>query len=209
MARPNMRHKVNMKTRINFVFVLVFVAFILQAIRNGAPNSTEFRFRTNGDVAYVYGTTDEFALGKMRTFLSNHPEVDTLVLRQMSGTIDAVTNEKVARLIRKNRLNTHLEKRSRIASGAVDLFLAGVNRTMECGAMIGVHSWSSSAGYSPRDSIWDEHQGRQERFLADMGINPEFYVFTREAAPPEDVHIMSIDEINRFELLSEPSDCAS
>ena len=79
---------------------------------------------------------------------------------------------------------------------------------MECGARIGVHSWKSELGYSPRDVGWDEHQKRHESFLRDMGVDPSFYVFTREAAPPESLHVLSYDEIERFDLLTEPANCS-
>ena len=40
-----------------------------------------------------------------------------------------------------------------------------------------------------------------------MGIDPAFYAYTRVAAEPEDIHYMSVEDINRFGLTSEPLDC--
>ena len=61
----------------------------------------------------------------------------------MEGSIDDHTMIKLAYYVRKKWLNTKLLSYSDINSGAVDLFLAGVERTMEKGAHIGVHSWSN------------------------------------------------------------------
>ena len=118
----------------------------------------------------------------------------------------------LARDIRKRGLNTHLDKNSAIASGAVDLFLAGKQRTMECGALIGVHAWSIGGAretirVSPRDMGHDRRQKYHENFLRDMGIDPAFYAYTRAAAEPEDIHYMSVEDINRFGLTSEPLEC--
>lgn len=193
--------------RITFVFVLVGAAFLIALFQEPVNNPGRLQFKASGDVAYGYGTSNSKSLDDMRRFLNENPDVKTLVLTMMPGTQDADLNIRIARLIRRRGLNTHLRADSRIASGAVDLFLAGNERTMECGAQIGVHSWSSSLGYAPGEVGWDERQRYHETFLRDMGIDPEFYVFTREAAPPEGIYILTPEDINRFDLLSEPLNC--
>jgi len=157
--------------------------------------------------AYGYGVTDDRSTRLVGKLLSENPQVETLVLKYMPGTQDADMNLRLARRIRKAGLNTHLEADSRIASGAVDLFLAGVGRTMECGALIGVHSWGVSDVYDAQDAIFDDRRKRQEKFLRDMGVDERFYVFTREAAPAADIHILTMEEIRRFGLLTEDPNC--
>ena len=126
---------------------------------------------------------------------------------KMPGTKNADMNIRIAREIRKRGLKTHLPKNGFIASGAVDLFLAGTQRTMDCGGMIGVHSWGLTGDrtgrISPKTIGVDRRQKFHEKFLRDMGIDPAFYVFTREAAEPNDLHFMSAEEISRFGLLTE------
>ena len=83
---------------------------------------------------------------------------------------------------------------------------------MECGAIIGVHSWSISGAretirISPQDMGADQFQKHHEDFLRDMGIDPAFYAFTRAAAEPEHIHYMSMDEIRRFDLLTQYPEC--
>jgi len=192
--------------QIIVAIVMLFGAFvaIFEAIK---PDRNLLRFEIIGQKAYGFGHTDDRSVGQITEFLSDNPKFETLILKSMSGTIDADMNLRLARRIRKLGLHTHLDGNSYIASGAVDLFLAGVKRTMDCGARIGVHRWSYGKGTDPVKTGFDPRQRRHENFLKDMGIDPEFYVFTREAAPPTSVHILTPDEINRFGLLSTPTTC--
>ena len=171
------------------------------------PDNGLLKFRVKGERAYGYGDTTAMSVSMVRNFLSDNPQLSTLVLKKMPGTRDADMNIRIAREIRKRGLNTHLDSNSFIASGAVDLFLAGVERTMECGALIGVHSWGLTGDrtgqISPRTIGVDRRQKFHEDFLRDMGIDPDFYVFTREAAPPDDLYFLTPDDIARFGLLTE------
>jgi len=93
---------------------------------------------------------------------------------------------------------------SQIDSGGVDLFLAGVERTMQDGARIGVHSWSDGTNDAtdfPRDSL-EHDQNRQ--YIEDMVGSDDFYWFTIEAAPASSIYEMTNDEIVRFGLLTAP-----
>lgn len=201
-----------MKTQQIITAVLLAIGAVV-AIRGAMkPDLGLLKFKVKDSRAYGYGFTDDRSVGIVKALVRDNPQVETLVLKHMSGTRDSTRNVLIARDIRKNRLNTHLEKNSVIASGAVDLFLAGETRTMECGALIGVHSWSISGSndrirISPKDLGYDRSQKYHEDFLRDMGIDPAFYAYTRAAAEPEDIHYMSVEEINRFGLTSEPLEC--
>jgi len=200
-----------MKTQqiIGILMAVVAVVAVRGAMK---PNLGLLKFKVDDNLAYGYGFTDDRSLGVVRDLIKENSQVDTLVLKKMSGTRDSARNIILARDIRKRGLKTHLDRNSVIASGAVDLFLAGTRRTMDCGALIGVHSWSISGSnenvrISPKDIGYDRSQKYHESFLRDMGIDPSFYTFTREAAEPEDMHYMSVEEINRFGLTSEPLVC--
>ena len=131
-----------MKTQQIITGVLLAIVAVV-AIRGARkPDLGLLKFKVKDNLAYGYGYTDDRSVSVVRKLLKENPQVDTLVLKKMSGTRDGDMNIVLARDIRKRGLNTHLEKNSAIASGAVDLFLAGKTRTMECGALIGVHSWS-------------------------------------------------------------------
>lgn len=182
---------------------LVLIAAITARLQ---PQDGLLSFRVVGTQAFGNGYTDTDSARVVRKLVNDHPAVTQLVLQRMSGTQNADANLKIARDIRRFGLATHLEASSYIASGAVDLFLAGTQRTMECGAKIGVHSWAITGGdgqFSPESMGTDTRRRIQERFLRDMGFDPDFYVFTRDAAGPNEIYILTADDIARFGILTE------
>ena len=201
-----------MKTQQIITAILILIGAAVAVYGATRPDVGLLKFKVKDNIAYGYGGTDDRSVAAVKKLMQEHPYVDTLVFKKMPGTSDADMNLRLARDIRRRGLNTHIEANSVIASGAVDLFLAGKKRTMECGALIGVHSWSVSGArstirISPQDMGTDRRQKYHEDFLTDMGIDPAFYAFTRAAAEPENIHYMSMDEIRRFDLLTEYPDC--
>lgn len=169
------------------------------------------RFEVVGSSAYVDGVSDGRSEGAVRALLRDHPQVDRLIFRDMPGTRDVTSNDRLARSIRNAGLTTQLTPSSRIASGAVDLFIAGETRIGACGAMVGVHAWGTD-GYDAQDvkagaMTWDTHRATSRRFLSDMGINPDFYDFRTDAAGSDDIHWMSAAEQNQWGLTTQPLDC--
>lgn len=208
MPAPVLSGKLTPMTRTYLILaVCLIVVFGTAIVSARRPDPDLLRFEASGAVAYGYGTTTDRSVGQMSKFIRRNPDVETLVFRAMPGTKDTRANITIARKIRRAGLATHLERDSIIASGAVDLFIAGTTRTMECGARIGVHSWGSPMGYSAQDVKWDTHKGLHESFLRDMGVDPAFYSFTRNAAPPEGIYWMTPADIARFGLLTEAPNC--
>lgn len=164
----------------------------------------DMAFDVDGEVAYLNGTITDAILCKLKQLHKEHPEVETLVFEDVAGSVDDETNLKAGLLLHKLGYITELEPGSVIASGGVDLFLAGVERYGVPQVEVGVHSWSDSEGNSaldfPRDHA--EHKPYLDYFEA-IGIDPEFYWFTLEAAAPEDIHIMTLEEMARFGVFTE------
>ena len=189
------------------VLILLLVVAAVAVFKVTRPGRGQIRFIADGQTAYVNGGTDSYSYGIVKSFLDENPQVSRLVLERMPGTQDADTNLRIARLIRKRGLSTHATRNSYIASGAVDLFLAGTTRTMECGAKLGVPSWSYRAQnnigvFSPKNLGTDRRHGLHEKFLKDMGIDPAFYTFTREAADADQIYILQPRDLSRFDILT-------
>jgi hypothetical protein len=195
-----------MRIRWDLLALLGVGLVLLSALLLRSPNPDRLRFEVEGNRAYGYGFTDGRSETVIRDLLRKNPQVDTLVLVAMPGTRDVTSNYRLARTIRAAGLKTELLPQSRIASGAVDLFLAGVDRQSACGARIGVHAWGST-GYDAQDVGWDPHRNYSRRFLSDMGIDPDFYDFRTAAAGTNDMHWMRVDEINRWGLTTKPLIC--
>ncbi len=163
----------------------------------------------DGSTARLYGSIKTSSLQTVETFLNRHPDIDTLVFVDMPGSSDDETNLQIAYLMRARGLKTELAANSVIESGAVDLFLAGVERTAECGAQAGVHSWWDTAGYGPREIAPDHPDHRLFLdYYDDMGVPEAFYWFTVEAAPPEDIYYLTPDEMAAYKVVTKPIKCS-
>ena len=190
------------------VLILLLIGAAVAIYQVTRPSVGDLRFRVEGQTAYVNGGTNSKSFGTAKRFFDANPQVNHLVLQRMPGTVDADTNLRIAYMIRQRGLTTHIEKNSYIASGAVDLFLSGAQRTMECGALIGVHSWSYHGRhgigvFSPKNIGYDDRKGVQKLFLRKMGIDPNFYEFTRDSADADDIYILLPKDVARFDLLTE------
>lgn len=187
------------------IIVLLATMFIWEAFRNPTFPDARFHLQVEDTVAYAYGGTDKDSFNDVRRQLDENPQIETIVLKHIPGTTHLGENSRIAQLIRARGIDTHLESGSFIASGGVDLFLAGDERTMECGARIGVHSWRDENGATPASLGHDPIEPRMIAFHDSLGIGPEFYPFTRDSAPHESLYFLTMDDVERFDLLSDES----
>ncbi|MCF4099562.1 hypothetical protein [Maritalea mediterranea] len=161
-------------------------------------------FEVEGNIVHMdYEITSRTYSQFVRLHQQN-PQVDTILMHVIDGSTDDDMMIKLGYYLRKHRFKTMLHSESEIYSGGVDLFLAGVERTMERGAIIGVHSWSDGerdGAEFPRSS--GEH-AKYTRYAHTMLGSDQFYWFTLEAAPADDIHIMSESEIRKYRLLTKP-----
>ena len=160
-------------------------------------------FAVEGEALMMTGEVNSRTLGQFRDVMAAHPDIEVLVLLDVPGSIDDDTNLALGHRVREAGLQTHLRSTSYVASGGVDLFLAGVRRTMEEGAVLGVHGWadltSEAADYPPEAPEHDTYVAYTRRMLG----SDAFYWFTIHAAPSESIHEMSSSEIARYGLLTE------
>ena len=166
-----------------------------------APFSIE-----NDSTISLNGVISSNTLNAFNEVLRQNPDTKWLIFKEAPGSEDDETNVRVGRKLRETGLNTHVEAGGFIASGAVDLFLAGTKRTLGVSTQVGVHSWSdgrNDATDFPMDS--EEHQ-LFIQYYVDIGIRQQlaedFYFFTINAAPADDIHWMTADEIALYEIES-------
>ena len=151
-----------------------------------------------GNEVYLNGTLGTNAYVQFKDLIENHPEVTTIVLENVPGSINDAVNMHTGRIIREAGLNTKVLADSEIASGGVDLFCAGKQRIVTSGARLGIHSWGGdgiSAGELAKDH--PAHQHQIEYFTMCLGTQkgPAFYFRTLEAAPASEIHWMDDTEI--------------
>ncbi|KAK3584231.1 hypothetical protein CHS0354_035312 [Potamilus streckersoni] len=178
---------------------------ILQAdINNAVAGAGTSTLTVKGTEAHINGLLGMRGYVQIRELIKKHPEVKTVVLGRVDGSINDAANMHTGRILRQAGLNTKVLSDSLIASGGVDLFTAGKERIVEKGAKIGVHSWCCvsdlTAGELPKDH--PGHQFQLEYFTMTLGPTdgPAFYFYTLEAAPFDDVHWMSDAEIKKWKV---------
>lgn len=165
----------------------------------GLQGAGTSKLEIKGNEAFLSGDLGTITFYQIERMVAEHPEVKTLVLTQISGSINDQVNVHTGRLVRKAGLTTKVLADSEIASGGVDLFCAGKERIVEKGARIGIHSWCCfndlTAIELPKDH--PAHQDQIQYFTLMMGPEngPAFYFKTLEAAEFDGIYWMTDQEI--------------
>ncbi|MGF1691091.1 alpha/beta hydrolase [Photobacterium kagoshimensis] len=159
---------------------------------------------TSVNEARLDGVICSGSLNAFENMLEHFPSVNTFKIKTIPGSADDETNLALSTVIHANGITTHIMSGGMVASGGTDLFLAGVERTAEDSTpQIGVHSWSSSDGRNgntiPRDD--EEHQSYLDYYQT-ININPDFYWYTLDAAPADNMHWMTVEEMKYFHVLT-------
>ncbi|MFD2739890.1 hypothetical protein ACFSUD_09945 [Sulfitobacter aestuarii] len=184
---------------------LALVALLALSSCNLAANYLEStEFRVAGSRLLMSGTITSATPRQFARVLAANPQITTLVERNVDGSVDDAAMIEMGYRLRRAGLDTHLDGDSQIFSGAVMLFLSGVERTMIRGAVIGVHSWRDSLRDGADYPATSPKHALNRRYVADMLGQDAFYWFTLRAAPSEGMYLLREHEIRDFGLLTRP-----
>lgn len=189
------------------LFVIFLGVFLLMNWNfNLISSSDDMTFTPAGDALIINGETQSDSLVKFRAALKEHPETKKIILSIVPGSDDDDVNLKMAKTIRRHNLSTHLTRNSIIESGGIELFMGGVERTMERGAKVGVHSWSDDDEDYEAQELPKDHPDHKPyiKTYQKLGIPKSFYWFTVNAASSDDMYFMTEEELVRFNLLTQP-----
>ena len=178
------------------VSVTTFLVFLASCSDYYTPVS----FVADGDRIIATGTIDGTTLTAFRDVTADHPQARTLVLQYIEGSVDDDANVVFSREVRNAGFDTVVPSNGLVASGGTDLFLAGIHRTFQPGACVGVHSWAGSGLIPTELPVEDPEHDRYLDYFRDIGVSEEFYWFTLEAAPADSMHWMSASEANSFDM---------
>jgi len=151
----------------------------------------------------IGGRTDNH----FNNLVKKHTNVKWIELGHCPGSKNDEVNLVVAKKMYDLGMNTKVYSDSEIASGAVDLFLAGNERIVQADAKIGVHSWAGD-NKIPTELALDaiEHDLYID-FYKSVGMTDsearEFYFFTIESAAANDIHWMTPEEIKHFDIATD------
>ena len=184
---------------------VIFVVFFFTDVKMMYWNSQMIgKYTVQGTNLYMDGILNSNTYTQIKNLLDQNPQVDTIILVNVNGSIDSNNTMELGYLIRERGLNTHLKHDSFIVSGGVTLFIAGVERTMEGNPIVGIHSWSTFfSSVDGRDLLTNEptHQ-IFVKYHQDMLGHDEFYWFALDAAPSNDYHYMTEREMRQYGLLT-------
>lgn len=173
----------------------------------GGVDYDPMRFEVEGDRIVALGVIDGSTPAAFREVMADAPDATDLELRNVPGSADDEANLQLARLVRDAGLSTIVPADGMVASGGTDLFLAGVDRVLQPGACVGVHSWATGDGDQGRDVPRDDPQHQLYlSYYDDMDIPAGFYWFTLDAAPAEGIYWMSADDVLRFNMVENARD---
>ncbi|NOK57866.1 MAG: hypothetical protein GFH27_549287n170 [Chloroflexi bacterium AL-W] len=144
---------------------------------------------------------------QMQEMIEQHPEVETLVLQDVPGSINDTINVHTGRLVRNAGLDTYVPANGLTASGGTDLLLAGVERIVEEGATIGVHTWCCEDDLQAWE-LPDDHPAHNDLItysneMLGSDIGRDFYFYTIKAATFDEMHNMSSEELLMFNVATD------
>jgi hypothetical protein len=175
-------------------FVLRSRADAVEGIADYGP----FRVLDEGRAALV-GITDQYTPAQFAAMLRDFPAIGLLEMIECPGTLDDRANLRLGRMIRERGIATHVPGNGSVRSGAVELFLAGADRTIDDGARFAVHAWLDDAGYQPGQYGAQAPENRKYlTYYREMGMTPEdaaaFYAMTN-SVPNEDALWLSAQDM--------------
>lgn len=137
----------------------------------------------DGKRAQLVGATGSGSPAFFAAMIRDYPALEVLELVEAPGTSNDIANLAVGRAIRTAGLHTYVPNGGSVRSGAVELFLAGQQRTMEPGAQFAVHSWIDHRGREPDDFAADAPENRLYLdYYIEMGMSERrasnFYAMT-------------------------------
>jgi len=149
--------------------------------------------------AALTGATDGQSPVQFQAMLQDHPGIETIEFLEASGTRNDIANLALGRMIRAAGIATRVPENGSVRSGAVELFLAGVERRVDDGAEFAVHAWQDALGRDPGDFAADAPENRLYLdYYEEMGMSAEraaqFYAMTN-SAPHRRARRLNADEM--------------
>lgn len=164
--------------------------------------SQTLQMRVEGQVLHMDGIINTRALRQFVQVLEDNPGLSVVAFGDIDGSLDDEVVAEMGYVLREQGLATRMGAGSEVFSGGVDLFLAGVERTVAAGGVVGVHEWQNSYG-SARDYGHGSRQHEPTRgYIEDMLGTDAFYWFTIGAARFDEVHVMSRSELIKYGVVT-------
>ena len=179
-----------------------------QTIDSNSRTQGIFTVLEGDTAAEMNGVIGSSSLNNFNTLYSAFPNISKINIRQCDGSEDDETNLLLSNRVKNLNIDTHLMDNGLIASGGVDFFLAGIQRTKGANTQIGVHSWSDGNGVQATDfPVGHANHLPYINYYVSVGFTQEqaeaFYYFTINAASAENIHWMTDAEIATHNIITQ------
>ena len=157
------------------------------------------------------GVITSSSLDDFNELIDSHPDINLINIIECEGSDDDEINLLVAARVHSLMIDTHIVDEGLVASGGTDFFLAGINRSIGTDVLIGVHSWAGTDDNGNDVVATDFTEGDEMHqpyidYYVSVGFTQEnaeaFYYFTINAAPFDDIHWMTDEELETYGILN-------
>ncbi|WP_298421888.1 hypothetical protein [uncultured Kordia sp.] len=205
------------KINIKYSLLLLCVAVLFIACKNDDDTNTNsssttvfdiFTVQSDNETVVMNGEIKSRTLQDFNNMLAAYPDIKQIHIAEVPGSSDDEINLQVGVKVHQKGINTHILNNGLIASGGVDFFLAGIQRTRGTNTQIGVHSWADGNGNEATDfpTSSSEHL-RYIEYYEGIGYSNQwsrdFYFYTINAASAANIHWMTEAEITQYELITQ------
>lgn len=198
---------------LNFIFTILLASTLLFSCNKDDDASNSGRtfgiFKVlNGDLTVeMDGTISSSSLADFNSLEAAFPNVNKINIKDCDGSSDDQINLQLSTKVHQEGINIHLMDNAEIASGGVDFFLAGVQRTRGTNTKIGVHSWAGDNVTATDFPVGHANHLPYINYYVSVGFTQQqaedFYYFTINAATADDIHWMTEAEITQYNMLTE------
>jgi len=200
---------------LNFIFALLVASTLLfscnkdddSTITNPVRTFGIFKVLDDNLTVEMNGTISSSSLTDFNSLESAYPNVSKINIKNCDGSDDDEVNLQLSLKVHQEGINIHLMDNGRIASGGVDFFLAGIQRTRDVNTQIGVHSWAGGNETATDFPVGHANHLPYIDYYVSVGFTQQqaedFYYFTINAAPADDIHWMTEAEITQYSLITQ------
>lgn len=169
-----------------------------------------FKVQADQTTVLMNGVIDTPTLDNFNAMFAQYPDINRITIQDVEGSNNDEINLLVSKRVHDLNITTHLNDNGLIASGGVDFFLAGIQRTMGSNTRIGVHSWGGEDDSGQTVTATDFPVGHAYHlqyinYYTSIGFTQEeaeaFYYFTINAAAFDGIHFMTAQEIETYKIL--------
>ena len=203
-----------MKT-LKLIFAFLVISTFLTSCNSDddstTPNTSRqfgiFKVLADDTTLEMDGTIGSSSLTSFNNLESAFPNINAINMVNCDGSSDDEINLQLSLKIHQKGINIHLLDNGEIASGGVDFFLAGVQRTKGTNTKIGVHSWAGDGSTATDFPVGHANHLPYINYYISVGFTQQqaedFYYFTINAAPANSIHWMSDTEITAYNLITQ------